>query len=348
MLKIMPSAINEYIKDIRNTADAGIVPDNLLERIMTCYFYIQSTISDKKLYLAMLLTGTLLVLTGIYLSVYKMPSQISRIKLAFISKIKYLQKLEAITDSYPFKLLSNKIRKSISYFMVSDIAQRSIVAVLTLILPAVGIILYFVLNPGLNLWYTKLIMFALCIMLPYYIFSLGADYIKYKLRLKIPLLIDSFRSSFMTHYRIKPALRECSKNIDKTLGRIIERVSDSSDINKSLYDIRDRINDTWFNIFVLLIVNYRENGGELIAQLYKLNRSITRYNNIEKKKNKRLIWYEVFTVLASIFSLPVIILINNLILGIDAGIYYDTTAAFTKVILYSMLALAVVRMLRKM
>lgn len=152
----------------------------------------------------------------------------------------------------------------------------------------------------------------------------------------------------MTQYRVKPALQECSKNIGRTLGRIMGRVSDSSDINRSLYTIRDRIDDTWFNIFVMLIVNYRENGGELIAQLYKLNRSITRYNNIEKKKNKRLIWYEVFTVATSIFSLPVIILINNLILGMDAGLYYDTTAAFTKVILYSMFALAIVRLLRKM
>jgi hypothetical protein len=95
-------------------------------------------------------------------------------------------------------------------------------------------------------------------------------------------------------------------------------------------------------------VNYRENGGELIAQLYKLNRSITRYNNIEKKKNKRLIWYEVFVIGASIFSLPAILLINKMILGINAGVYYDTTAAFTKVVIYSLLALVIVRVMRKM
>jgi len=95
-------------------------------------------------------------------------------------------------------------------------------------------------------------------------------------------------------------------------------------------------------------VNYRENGGELIAQLYKLNRSITRYNNIEKKKNKRLIWYEVFVIFASIFSLPAILLINKMILGINVGLYYDATAAFTKVVIYSLLALVIVRVLRKM
>jgi len=348
MLKTMLSSISEYVRDIENAADGGIIPDNLLERIVSYLFRIERTISGSRMYLAILLIGILLILMGIYISVYKKPAQINRIKLILISNIKYLKYLELITNRYPFKLLSDKIRSSISYFMAEDITQRSIVSVFTLILPAAGILLYCILNPGLNLWYTRLIMLALCIMLPYYIFTLAVDYIKYSLRLKIPLLVDSFRSSFMTQYRIKPALQECSKNIGRTLGRIMERVSDSSDINQSLYTIRDRIDDTWFNIFVLLIVNYRENGGELIAQLYKLNRSITRYNNIEKKKNKRLIWYEVFTVLTSIFSLPVIILINNLILGMDAGLYYDTTAAFTKVILYSLFALAIVRVLRKM
>jgi Flp pilus assembly protein TadB len=305
----------------------------------------QSSISHNKLYLTTLLTGILLILAGLYISEYKIPRQISRIKLLLTRNIKCL---EAITDRYPFKLLSDKISGSISYFMLHEIVQRSVASILTLFLPSVGIIIYFILNRGLNLWYTRLIMLALCIMLPYYIFSLLTDYIKYRLRLKIPLLIDNFRSSFMMHYRIKPALRECGKSIDRVFGRIIERVSDSSDLNRSLNAVRDRIDDTWFNIFVLLIINYRENGGELIAQLYKLNRSITRYNNIERKKNKRLIWYEMFAVLASIFSLPAIMLINKLILGVDAGIYYDTTAVSAKVILYSLLALVVVRVLRKM
>jgi hypothetical protein len=171
---------------------------------------------------------------------------------------------------------------------------------------------------------------------------------KYNLRLKIPSLIDSFRSSFISHNRIKPALLECSNNIDKRLGNIILRVSDSSDLNESLSRVRDRINDTWFNIFVALLMNYRENGGELIRQLYKLNKTITRYNNIEKKKNKRLIWYEFFTLAASIFSLPTIIFLNKMILGTNVGLYYDTTASFARIMIYSLLALLIVRVLRRL
>lgn len=347
MHKMMSSELNQYMSYI-SSLYYGSKPGKAPELLIQCLSQMQSSISDNKLYLTILLTGMLLILSGLYISEYKIPGQIGRIKLLLTSHIRCLKYLEAITDRYPFKLLSDKIRCSISYFMLQEIVQRSVVSALTLILPSIGLLIYFILNRGLNLWYTRLVMLALCITLPYYMFSLLTDYIKYRLRLKIPLLIDSFRSSFMMHYRIKPALRECGKSIDRVLGRIIERVSDSSDINKSLNAVRDRIDDTWFNIFALLIINYRENGGELIAQLYKLNRSITRYNNIERKKNKRLIWYEVFAVLASIFSLPAIMLINKLILGADAGIYYDTTAVSAKVILYSLLALTVVRVLRKM
>lgn len=333
--------------DITHEITNDIVNDNLFNQIITYTFEIEAVITSNKLYITMVLTGALLILLGMYISIYKKAFAKNTKKLTLINGIKYLKCIEFITNRFPLKMLSQKLNSSISYFMVENIVQRYIVAVFTLMLPTAGILLYCLINIGLNLWYTRLITLALCLMLPYYIFTLIVDYKKYSLRLKIPILIDSFRSSFMIHYRIKPALQECCTN-NNALGRIMRRASDSSDLNESLCLIRDKIDDTWLNIFVLLIVNYRENGGELIAQLYKLNRSITRYNNIEKKKNKKLIWYEVFTISASIFSLPVILLMNKVILGIDMGLYYDTTAAFTKVMIYSLSALLIVRILRRM
>lgn len=347
-LQIANGTTKDMASDITNEVAAQVIPENLVEQIITRLLEIQSIISSNKLFLSMLLSGMLLVLVGMYISIYKKAFSSNRNKLALIINIKYLKYIELITNRYPFKILSRRLENSISYFMFDYTVARYSVAIFTLILPIVGVLLYSALTIMLNIWYTRLITFVLCIMLPYYIFTLILDYMKYCLRLKIPLLIDSFRSSFMKHYRIKPALQECSINIDKELGRIMRRVSDSSDLNESLCIIRDRINDTWFNVFILLLVNYRENGGELIGQLYKLNISITRYNNIEKKKNKRLIWYEVFTVLASIFSLPIIILMNKMILGFSVGLYYDTTAAFAKVVIYSLAALLVVRILRRM
>lgn len=307
-----------------------------------------AVICDYRIYIISFLTGAFMIVLGGYISIYRNNSfRISK-HAAGIKKKKYLVFIETLTSKPPFKILSQRLDRSIAYFMLNEILQRKIVAAATMLLPAIGLGMYFSLNAVLVLWYAKLITLLLCLLVPYYIFTLAADYMKYSLRLKVPVLIDSFRSSFMSHYRIKPALYECSKNIDKSLGRIICRVSDSSDLNASLCTVRDRLNDTWFNVFVLLLINYRENGGELIAQLYKLNRTITRYNNVEKKKNKRLIWYEVFTVAASIFSLPVILLINRMILGVNVSLYYNVTSSFAKLVVFSLLALVLVRILRRM
>ncbi len=307
-----------------------------------------AVICDYRIHIISFLTGAFMIVLGCYISIYKnIPFRISKHAVS-LKREKYLTLVETFTNKPPFRILSQRLDRSISYFMLGEGLQRKIVVVSTLLLPAMGLGMYFSLNTVIVLWYTKLITLLLCLMVPYYIFTLAVDYMKYSLRLKVPVLIDSFRSSFMSHYRIKPALYECSKNIDKSLGRIISRVSDSSDLNASLCAVRDRLNDTWFNVFVLLLINYRENGGELIAQLYKLNRTITRYNNVEKKKNKRLIWYEVFTVTASIFSLPVILLINRMILGVNVSLYYNVTSSFAKLVVFSLMALVLVRILRRM
>lgn len=344
----MPNITQDISKEVENGVYTDIMPNDLFDRVIAYLFQIETSFIKNEIYLTMLLLGILLILIGMYISIYKKAFKEKRKKLTPVNNIKYLKYIELLTNRFPLNILSRKLNSSIAYFMFDSIVQRSIVAISALLLPIAGILLYSTLNVVLNLWYTRLITLVLCIMVPFYIFTLAVDYMKYNLRLKIPLLIDSFRSSFMIHYRIKPALQECSINTDKSLGRIMSRVSDSRDLNESLCTIRERIDDTWFNIFILLLVNYRENGGELIAQLYKLNRSITRYNNIEKKKNKRLIWYEVFTVSASIFSLPTILLINKMILGINVELYYDATAAFAKIVIYSLSALLIVRVLRRM
>lgn len=294
------------------------------------------------------LTGSLLFLIGLNISRYSKSFSEKNKKLNRIKNSKKLSFIEILTNRFPLKILSEKLNNSLSYFMLEEAVQRRTVAIAAIFIPASGLLLFSSINMILNLWYTKLVTLILCIMVPYYIFTLIIDYMKYNLKLKIPMLIDSFKSSFISHNRIKPALLECSQNIDKRLGNIILKVSDSSDLNNSLSKVRDRLNDPWFNIFVALLMNYRENGGELIKQLYKLSKTITRYNNIEKKKNKRLIWYEFFALAASIFSLPTIIFLNKIILGTNIGLYYDTTSSFARIIIYSLGALLTVRILRRL
>jgi hypothetical protein len=173
---------------------------------------------------------------------------------------------------------------------------------------------------------------------------------RYYIGKAIPKLIDEFRSSFIGHKKIRPALKECSLYIDKGLGGIVARAADSTFIEKSLDTMKQRLDNVWFNIFVILLLNFKENGGELIDQLYRLNRTMTRYNNVEKKKNKRLIWYEVFAVCASVFSIPAIFLVNSLILGSDQGTLIDakTNIIISQVIGFSVLSLVIIRILRRM
>lgn len=299
-------------------------------------------------YIIMLLTGLLLFLAGIGTSVYKgiLKESKSGIKKAKLSRL--VEFLEVFTQKFPLKYLSNRLDKALGYLILDNITQRKLVSIFTVFIPITGLLIYCTIEAIMKLWYTKLAAIALCLMVPYYMFTLTLDYLNYSIKQRIPAFIDSFRSSFVSHNRIKPALQECCSNSNKHLGRIMLRVSDSSDLNASLRAVRDRISDTWFNIFVTLIVNYRENGGELINQLYKLNKTITRYNNIEKKKNRRLIWYEFFTLGASIFSLPVIMLINRMILGTNMRLYYNTAQASGKIAFYSISALIVVRILRRL
>ncbi len=97
-------------------------------------------------------------------------------------------------------------------------------------------------------------------------------------------------------------------------------------------------------------MNYKSNGGEIIDQLYKLNKTMTRSNNVEKKKNKRLIWYEVFAVAAALVSIPAVFYINSAILGGNTGVIIDgkSNIIISRIIAYSMLSLIIVRILRRM
>ncbi|AEY64401.1 hypothetical protein [Clostridium sp. BNL1100] len=316
-----------------------------IERLSTT---IITLINNYQPYIIMILSGMLLLLTGIGTSVYKGVLKESKYRIKKAKPGRFVECLEVITEKYPLKYVSKRLDKALGYLILDNITQRKLVAIFSILIPITGLLIYYTIEAIMKLWYTKLVALALCFMVPYYTFTLTLDYLRYSIKQRIPSFIDSFRSSFVSHNRIKPALQECCSNANKHLARIMLRVSDSSDINDSLCVVRDRINDTWFNIFVTLLINYRENGGELINQLYKLNKTITRYNNIEKKKNRRLIWYEFFTLGASIFSLPVIILINKMILGANMRLYYNTAQAAGKIAIYSLSALIIVRVLRRL
>lgn len=292
----------------------------------------------------MLMAGFILIITGIYISKYSG----SKIKGCSNNFVNLIRILELVIFKFPLKVLAKSIDKSLNCLFLKETTQRWVVSVSTVLVPITGICLYGLLHTFLTLWYARLITLTLCLLVPYYMFTLLIDYLKYDMNQKIPSLIDGFRSSFVSYNRIKPALKDCSSRIDARLGAVALSVSDTSDLNSSLCQVRDRIDNTWFNIFTILLINYRENGGRLIGQLYKLSKCITRYNNVEKKKNRRLIWYEVFVLGVSIFSLPSVIILNRMILGNSIQFNFDTVGAFSRIAGYSVLALVVIRILRRM
>lgn len=258
--------------------------------------------------------------------------------------------LDRITSFYPLRWMKEDIKSSLSITLLEGNTIMLISSVITLFISIVSVLLVFLLWGIGQLWYVKILLTGMSIILPYYVATLFLDMYRYHISRTVPKLIDEFRSSFIRHKKIRPALKECSHYIDKGLGGIIARAADSTFIEKSLETLKQRFDNVWFNIFVVLLLNFKESGGELIDQLYRLNRTMTRYNNVEKKKNSRLIWYEVFAVCASVFSIPAIFLVNSIILGSDQGILIDakTNIIISQVIGFSVLSLVIIRILRRM
>lgn len=303
--------------------------------------------------LMLLASGVLLILSGLAVSVYSTNS-------AYLQKIgktqrkrsdsRVVQFLDSMTSIPPFKGLKADIQFNLSIATMEEEGTKlfsSLILCAWLLLSAVN--LFLLRNIG-QLWYVKLLLIAISVFLPYYLLTLSFDLYRHYMNRHIPQMIDEFRSAFIKHRKVKPALKECCSHIDKSLARVVLKAADAPYIEESLTRLRKQFDDIWFNVFVALILNYKNNGGELIDQLYKLNKTMTRYNNLEKKKNKRLIWYELFAVMASVFSIPAVFWLNSAILGNNSGVLIDTTSnmMISRIVGYSILSLIVVRVLRKM
>jgi len=301
-------------------------------------------------YAAVVVAGLIIILVGLISDSPKFPeSKVGEGKAAlYLTKV--IHQLDKITTFFPLRWIKKDIKSSLTITLFEENTIGLISNIITLGIFLVSILLVLLLHKVGQLWYAKILLAGMGLILPYYLATLFFDIYRYHIGRTVPKLIDEFRSSFIRHNKIRLALKECSLYIDKGLGRIIARAADSTFIEQSLDTLKQKFDNVWFNIFVVLLLNFKENGGELIDQLYRLNRTMTRYNNIEKKKNNRLIWYEVFAVCASVFSIPAIFLINNLILGSEQGLLIDakTNMIICQVIGFSILSLVIIRVLRRM
>lgn len=299
-------------------------------------------------YIIALVAGLTSILTGILFPSF---SQL-KTKTKDINTKKHLEHLEETLDKatsfFPVKQIKNRIIDGLEVTLLEEKNRSHIAAVFSIVMVVISLLLATVLFTMGQLWYSKIMLSVMGLVLPFYTTTLLLDLYKQRITRQIPELIDEFRSSFIRHNKIRPALKECSKYIDRRLGKIISRASDSVFLEENLNSLGVQFNNIWFNIFVVLVLSFKENGGQLIDQLYKLNRTMTRYNAIEYKKSKRLIWYEVFSIAAAFFSIPTIIWINSIILGHESFIPdTKTNMMVSQVIIFSMFSLTIVRVLRK-
>ncbi len=296
------------------------------------------------------LIGLVSILIGLVLNSFHRPAfKVNREKVTlYLTSIARI--MDRVTSFFPLSWIKKDIISSLSITLFEENVILLLSSFITLMIFLVSLLLAFLLHGVGQLWYVKILLTGMSIILPYYVATLFLDMYRYYIGRAIPKLIDEFRSSFIRNNKIRSALKECSLYIDKGLGGIIARAADSTFIERSLDTLKQRFDNVWFNIFIVLLLNFKENGGELVDQLYRLNRTMTRYNNVEKKKNKRLIWYEVFAVCASVFSIPAIFLVNSLILGSDQGTLIDakTNIIISQVIGFSVLSLVIIRILRRM
>jgi hypothetical protein len=300
--------------------------------------------------IVILALGAIAVICGSSIKVYKVQtfSTVNR-KTAF-KHSKVTAALDSITSCFPLSAIKSYLKASLSFCLLDDITLNLAASAIILLLFCLSISIALLLHPVGQLWYTKILLLGMSLLLPFYTTILLIDLYKYRINRQIPRLIDEFRSAFIKHGKIKPALKECGLHIDKGLGKIITRAADSAFLEDSLIMLRSRVKNIWLNIFVILLTNFKENGGELVDQLYRVNRTMTRYNNVERKRGKRLIWYEMFAVLSSIFSIPAVIWLNRAILGSSAGSVTDaqSNVIISRIIVFSLVSLIAVRVLRKM
>ena len=310
-------------------------------------FIMSEALINLQIFYLIFILGLIIFIIGTSINIYKR----NEIWLRSNFKIKFNlfeTALLMITGIPLLKQVRENLKANLSFMFIDEKSHENLSAILTAILVLLSSLNYLLIKDVGQLWYVKILLVAISIILPFYTLLMVIDLYRFFVNRHIPKLIDEFRSAFVRNKKVRQSLKECSAYINKNIGKIIADAADSTNTEEKLLFIRDKFKNIWFNMFVVLLVNYKENGGELIEQLYKLNTSMTTQINIEKKKNRRLIMYEVFAVGAALFSVPVVMMINELLIGENSGLA-DPAAnlIISRVIIFSIVALVIIRVLRK-
>ena len=158
--------------------------------------------------------------------------------------------------TFSFNEIRERIEKGFEITLLEHEKRKVFLLFITLLVVTGFTIILFIYKG--QLWYARFMLSAMGI-LPFYTATLLIDLYTYRITRQIPMLIDEFRGVFIRHNKIRPSLKECSRYIDRGLGRIILRASDSVFLEDSLNTLKKQFNNVWFNIFTILILNFKEN-----------------------------------------------------------------------------------------
>lgn len=296
------------------------------------------------------LIGIIGIVVGISISTFDVGRVNTQVKARVKSNTEKTSKVLGIITNLPgLKQVKSGIKKALSFNLLEEYQLNIRANILTLSLLVISAIALTLLWQVGQLWYVKVLIVAVAVYFPYYLITLILDMMKNKLQKQIPGLIDEFASAFVNKPRIKDALFDTAKKLDKQFGQIIEKIADSPYIEDGLVTLRDKMDNTWLNIFVILIINHKTSGGNLVEQLYHLKTTVARYNKIEKKKNKRLIGYEMFTVLTAVFGVPTVFWVNRAMFGNDIMLVdAQANIIIARLIVLCVFSLVVIRALRRM
>jgi hypothetical protein len=221
-------------------------------------------------------------------------------------------KIDSISDV--FFLLKNYFRKNLEF--LTDSKDKEIIFVnnlLVLYFFSSFFFLFFFSN-FTEVWYSSVLFVFFSFFLPFFLISLFLDVNKVKFNKLIPECVDEFRSAFIQTNKISDSLFITSENIrikNKKVANLFKQLAESQNLKDDLELLKKRYKNVWLNIFFNLILNYRNNGGDLVGQLHKLNVLIARNTLIVKRRNQKIIMFEIFIILILILGIPFIYYFNN-------------------------------------
>jgi hypothetical protein len=297
------------------------------------------------LYIPILL-ALILLIGAIFIDPYKR----SRSLNLGSSNLNFINTLSDITLPliFPLTIINKKIKTDLE-LIVPDNKINTISTLLTYISTIISFLLLFFLIKLECFWYLKVLFLGMSIYIPLFLLFIILDLKRNTMNKLIPEYIDLFRSNFIEFQKIIPALKRTSSTLKSNFSTLLFEAANSSSVDGNLIILRGRINNVWFNIFVTLLLNFKENGGELTKQLYKLNNSITKQLSIDKKKSKRLVLYEFFCIGISVFSIPIVMFVNKQMLGETFSLGSDAkmNSIMAGMIVSSVVGAIIIRFLRK-